>query len=1069
MVVPNLIVCLHPVEASFPFAHNAYRIYFNHNSIIHNVEQRGSALHNLRHSKLSAMVFTILRKTNWFIFFLIASSLAHSEDKQVQWESLTSDEGLSQNSVYAILQDSNGFMWFGTRLGLNRFDGEKFRIFSQDPSDPRSLPGLRVTSLCEDEEGNLWVGTKDAGLARYDKRLEIFTNYSHDETLSESLPSDFVTCLFQDSDSTLWVGTDVGLCRYNKSTDSFEPFRLDPTLEGTSAGIKISTLAELPHGTLWVGMENGSLIKVSLEDLSTEVILDGDRERTPRSVRISSLVPDPSRGVLWVGLFGETILKVNPSTNSMQGLGWEQSRAEGVVAGVMTMCLDAVGDLWIGSAVAVTRHDPDANTFEVFEPDKDDPGALHDNMFYSSYCDPQGTLWIGTESAGISKYVPGLIRFGHVTKENTPNSILANAIFSIVEDERSYVWFGTLGGGLSALNPRTGEYTQYTSDEASEAWSRNYPCKLVAAGDQSIWFSTFYSGLYNLNYETLDITHYINDPQKPKSLGDRTAYALLMATDGTLWVGQETQGLDRFDQQTETFTHFRHDPDDQSSISSNYIYALLEDQDGFIWVGTYDQGLNRFDPRSETFKRYLAGAERPYSLSSNAILSLHEDEHKNLWVGTRAGGLNRIAPDREHITRLDLGPDLDIVNVFGILQDQHEYLWLSTNHGIMKAHPDSGLVHLYTPGDGTQSEFYFGSCLEASDGTMYFGGIEGYTVFHPDSIQHNDHIPPVVLTGLSVNYEKVSIGNRNDGKPLLSRSISYSDQLRFGYRDKVIRFTFAALDFANSRQNRYTYKLVGYDKGWIHSGTDNFAQYMNLPAGQYTFRVRGSNNDGLWNNEGTAIKLKIVPPFWKTIWFRIVLSLLLMGLILLYIQVRTARLRAQQTKLEALVRERTEELKLEMAERQRVELEKTEMKADHLRRELLTQSLYLNKNQQFMEELNTEIEAVYIKKPDEIRSRLKKLQRFIHEKISPRQGWEEFEHWFTEIHTGFYSAIRESFPHLSEQELKICALLRLKMTSKDIARVMNIQPPSVDVFRHRIRKKLDLDSQENLATFLSRF
>ena len=1009
-------------------------------------------------------------KFTWLVYLLTIHIGAHAANRSVRWETLTSEHGLSQNTVYAIQQDSDGFMWFGTRLGLNRFDGEKFRIFSLDPSDSTSLPGLRVTTLFEDREGTLWVGTKDAGLARYNKQLENFTNYSSNDEGSNCLISNFVTAIFEDSEKTLWIGTDVGLCRYDHSTDSFEKFQLDQYPSSpNSAASKISTIAEIPDGTLWVGLENGSLIKMDLADQSTETIIQGDRNNTPRSVRISSLVPDPSRGALWVGLFGETIIKLDPITNSMRGLGREQSRGEGVLAGVMTMCLDGTGNLWIGSAVAVTRYDPDANTFEVFEPDPDDPEALHDNMFYSSYCDPQGTLWIGTESAGVTKYVPGLIRFGHVTKDNTPNSLLANAIFSIVEDRRGYIWFGTLGGGLSSLNPETGEYTQYTSDEATEAWSRNYPCKLVATTDHSIWFSTFYSGLYNLNYETQEINHYISVPQDPLSLGDRTAYALLLTNDGTLWVGQETQGLDRFDQETETFTHFRHDPKNPNSLSSNYVYSLLEDQEGFIWVGTYDQGLNRFDPENENFKRYVAAADKPFSLSSNAILSLYEDEGKNIWVGTRVGGLNRIAPDREHISQLDLGSDLDIVNIFGILQDQHDYLWLSTNHGIMKVHPDSGLVQLYTTGDGTLSEFYFGSSLKASDGTMYFGGIEGYTVFHPDSIQHNDHIPPVVLTGLWVNYEQVAIRYSNDDKPGIGQSIPYSDQLRFGYQDKVIRFTFAALDYSNSSKNRYAYKLVGYDKEWIDAGTDNFAQYMNLPDGHYTFHVKGSNNDGLWNEEGAVVEVLITPPFWRTIWFRAALSLTLLGMIFLYIRLRTARLRAQQVKLEALVRERTEQLKQEMAERQRIELEQTQLKADHLKRELLTQSLYLKNNQQFMDELNTEIQAVYQKKPDEIRSRLKKLQRFIHEKISPKQGWEEFEHWFTEVHTGFYSAIRGGFPDISEQELKICALLRLKMTSKDIARVMNIQPPSVDIYRHRIRKKFNLTPEENLSTFLSQF
>ncbi|NQV41152.1 MAG: hypothetical protein HQ506_02255 [Candidatus Marinimicrobia bacterium] len=1002
------------------------------------------------------------------LYFLILNTLpAYSKDNQIRFDNLTSDAGLSQNSVYAILQDSDGFMWLGTRLGLNRYDGKSFKVFSHDAQVYSSIPSNRVNSLCEDRKGNIWVGTVDEGVAKFDRRQETFIRYSHDSENSKSLSSDYTTSLFMDSQGTIWVTTEAGLSRYDEVINKFTTFDLPSETFPLLRTHHIARIAEIPSGVLWLGFDNGAVARVTLADSSVVVVRKGSINN---SVRVSCMLADPERDLIWVGMFGNTLYSYNIHTFELWALSWAQSRTEGMISGIETIDFDAKHDLWIGSSQAVTRYDPEANSFDVFRADPMKPGALLNDAIHTIYTDPQGNVWVGTEAGGVSKYSPGLIRFEHVGADpDNRNSLLSDGIFSIVEDENNQVWFGTIGGGISVFDPQKYIYQSYTSDDTKVDWSRNFVSKILPINETTLWMGTFRCGLYHMNPGTGEFTLYNNMDDDPSSLGDHTVYALLEDTQGTLWVGTQSQGLDRFNPVSNDFTHFRYIPNDPASIGSNAIYTLLEDHKGYIWIGTADEGLSRFDTVDYTATHIKADDSNNMSLSSNNILCLHEDMRGILWVGTRGGGINRINIERDQVDHIDLETGTQALSVYSILEDEESYLWLSTSLGIMKVHPDSGKVRHYTRSDGVIKEFYHESSLKASDGTMYFGGINGYNRFHPDSIKDNEHIPPIVLTGISVNYSTLDIGETVNDRAILQESITYSDQINFGPNDKVLRFTFTSLDYSDSKKNQYAYKMEGYDEDWINSGTENVAQYMNLPAGEYILRVRGTNNDGVWNLEGASIIVNIAPPFWKTWWFKTLGILSLLGFILAYIQLRTYRLVVQRDKLEALVRERTAQLKIEIEERQRVELEKTELKMDHLKRELLTQSLHLNDKQQIMDNLQGELESFSKLSWDEIKPRIKKLLRFLRDRSSVKQGWEEFEIWFTEIHTGFYSVLRSDHPKLSENELKVCALLRLNLISKDIAKVMNVQPTTIDIYRHRIRKKLEIGSEENLSTFLARY
>ncbi|NQV30492.1 MAG: hypothetical protein HQ508_06360 [Candidatus Marinimicrobia bacterium] len=999
------------------------------------------------------------------ILILKAFSL-YANDLPVHFEHLTAADGLSQNAVYTILEDNQGFMWFGTRLGLNRYDGKEFKVFSYNPMDKKSLPGYKISALCVDQDDILWVGTSSGGLSKYISSLEQFENFQYDPDDPNSLPGNNITALFSDSRGRLWIGTEQGLSLYDKASHTFTNFYHDEEDPNSISQNRILSFAEYPAGSLWVGTENGSLMQISMDDYSIVLYL---RPRPRTSVSLNCILPDTSNNSLWIGRFGDGIRKIDLTAQKLRYFGAGKDNIDYILTGPMSISQTKQGTLWIGTVAGLVSYDTKTEKFQLYVPDENDGTSISDDIILSTYVDSRDNLWIGSDS-GIDMYDPGLVRFRQLRNQTGfANSIPANNIFTISKDGQNNIWIGTTVGGVSVIDTRSGEYTHYAGQSPTPGWSMDYISRLRSDLSNTIYIGTFSCGLFTLDVPTQTFQHYRNDEKIPSSFNGKTTKDILVARDQSVWIATEFKGLDRFDKLVGNFEHFQHDPENPGSINSNSTYSLLEDHAGYIWVGTADKGLNRLDRSSGVFTHFEVEVDAESSISSNCVLSLFEDNNNNLWIGTRNGGLNKLGPDRQNFSTLDLDAPPSDMTIYAILQDDQEYLWLSTNGGLMKAHPDSGLVNRYTKSDGVQESFYFNSSLKVDEGEMYFGGTDGINVFHPDSIRNNPFIPPVVITALAINYEPVTIGENEQGRSILDRSITQKEELNLLYSDKVISFKFAALNFSASYKNHYSYKLEGYDEAWIDAGHNSVAQYMNIPAGRYIFRVRGSNNDDVWNLEGASIVVNIAPPFWKTWWFKLLTIVTLIGFILSYIQLSISRLKSQRSELEALVRERSEQLKQEIEGRQKVELEKSELKLDHLKRELLTQSLHLNDKQQIMDNLQTELETLTTLRLEEIKLRLRKLLRFLKDRSSVKRGWEEFELWFTEIHTGFYTNLRQAHSELSESELKVCALLRLNLISKDIAKVMNVQSSSIDIYRHRIRKKLGIEGEENLSTFLSKY
>ncbi len=513
--------------------------------------------------------------------------------------------------------------------------------------------------------------------------------------------------------------------------------------------------------------------------------------------------------------------------------------------------------------------------------------------------DEQGTLWVGTYGDGVNIYNPlnsQFILYQQIPGE--PQSISHNEIKSVRQDKNGAIWFGSLDG-LDKLDPQTGLFSHYQHDpENPYSLSDNHILALHIDNEGIIWIGTWPGGLNRFDPATEQFTHYVHDPDNPASLSHNEIQDIAEDDFGNLWVATNWGGLNRFNPSTEQFTRYYHDPDDPHSLSGNNVLSIDVTPSNIIWVGT-NNGLNRFDPETEQFVRY------PEHFKEQAVYMVHESRANVLWVATRVG-LTRFDPETGSISTYTTKHGLASEIIMGILEDDQGNLWLSTVKGISRFNPTTETVENFDSHSGVQKrDFLFGSAYQASDGQMFFGGKSGLNAFYPEALQENGNIPPVVLTDFKLENQSVGIGVDSP----LQKVIDYTDEIILPSNDKVFSLEFAALNYVSPDRNQYAYKLEGFDEDWtVIDSSNRVAKYTNLDAGTYTFIVKASNNDGVWNEEGTSIKITVTPPWWETTWFRISMLVLVVGFLVGAYRWRVSSVEARSRELEVQVEQRTEEL-----------------------------------------------------------------------------------------------------------------------------------------------------------------
>jgi len=857
--------------------------------------------------KMSAMFKRLL-----LTIILFQCSSIYAYQPQIEFKHLKVQDGLSQSWVKSMCQDRYGFMWFGTNEGLNKYDGYTFTVYKNTPEDKNSISNNAIESIYEDKSGNLWIGTEN-GLNLYDRKNDRFIYNTH---FSRKRIADFLEL----EDGRIFMASlNSGLYLYNPKNDSIISFFTDVNDLSTLSHQELTNIVIDNNGNIWIGSSDGLDL---LDTLNYKFIHFRNKTNDKTTIdhnNVQSLYLD-SKNRLWVGTeVGLSLLKFNkdePEKSTFINYKHNRNNEASINNGtVLALKEDKKGCLWIGiengglDILDLNNFKEDKCVFHHYVNNPDDNTSLSYNSIYSLYEDRNGSMWVGSHGDGVNMYNKLTKKFKHYKQEqNNPNSLSDNFVNALL-DENDYLWIGT-DYGLNLFDKKNKTFKRFfhnPNDNKSIGSNSVWAIKRDSRGN--LWIGTWAGGLNFFNRKTNTFTHFRNDPNDSTSIGSNNVFAILEDRDGDLWIGTMGGGLNLFDYKNKTFKRYINIDDDIKTITDDWVRTLFETSYGEIWLSS-SMTAELFDKKSERFIHFSHDRDNLKSISYDGANMFFEDSKKNLWIGT-VGGLNVFNREDSTFSHYNQEHGLPNNQINGILEDDHGNLWISTNKGISKFvnginRPKNPIFKNYDVGDGLQGdEFRQRSFCKDKDGRMYFGGKNGFNVFYPDSLTENSYIPPVTITKFLLFNKSVKIGTKNSP---LKKHINLTKEVVLSYKHTTISFEYSALNFIVPEKNQYTIMLEGFDKEWNYVENKREVTYTNLNPGTYILRIRGSNNDGIWNEEEASLKIIITPPFWKTTWFRLIMILFIILAVYAMHFVRVKNIVAYGHKLEIKVAERTQDL-----------------------------------------------------------------------------------------------------------------------------------------------------------------
>lgn len=843
-----------------------------------------------------------------YILFIIRSHL-FAQDLPFQFNQLTIDDGLSQGIVYSILRDSTGFMWFGTEDGLNRYDGYTFTVFRPITNDSTSISNNVIRDLKLDDQGNLWIGTYGGGLNLYHPETETFESFSPSSGIESSLAGSYIRNIVIHK-GIIWIGTEYnGLYSFNIETKNFIKHLNNSDHPCNIAARSIRDLYIDRDENLWIGSYDSGLFKYNFRNKISSKVEVSINNVEAKSVRKIIHAKD---GSLWMGTWGNGLYKLDKNRKVLKRYVHNPNDPNSLCDDrIISMLEDNEGLLWFGTdGGGLCYLDRKSDIFHSFQHNPRNDKSFTSNFVTSIYSDNQGSIWFGTWGKGINILDKTRKKFMHFS--NDPYSeitISDNSVWSICEDSEGYVWVATLEGGLNKIDMKNKTVEVYKSMVKKTESSSDIIRAVIEDTYGTIWIGKPGGGLQRFNKKTKTFKAYFHDPDDSTSLIDDDILHLSLNHKGNILIGTN-KGVNIYHHDTDSFSPLIRNRNSLYSLSHSHIRIIYEayDEPGVLWIGT-GNGLNRYDSETGIFKHYFNSPEDTTSIPTNKLWSIYKDSKHRLWLGTDGAGLCKFNAEDETFKQYSLDYGFPNGVIYGILEDNDGNLWLSTNKGMCKFNPETEKVETFDERDGIQSnEFNAGAYFKGASGRMYFGGINGITAFYPDSITMDTRIPPVIFTDFKIFNRSVKPGRLPSGRTIIKKSITYADHISLSYKDIIISFEFAALNYRLPERNFYKYRMDGFDQQWTMAGNRRFATYTNLPPGDYTFRLHGSNQDGNWNTIGAHVTITVEPPFWQTAWFRTLLAIGVLGVIFLAYRWRVRKIEYQKNKLEEEVKARGEEL-----------------------------------------------------------------------------------------------------------------------------------------------------------------
>ncbi len=855
-----------------------------------------------------------------FSIFILSSTFSQTDE--YIFKQLTDADGLSQSTIFAMLQDSDGYLWLGTIDGLNRYDGYEFRVYSNDPSDSSSISDNFISALCEDSNGLIWVGTVNGYLNCFDRKTEVFKRYFVNDFFSKiNIPeTDFydyplafsrnqintVTAITEDNDGYLWIGTwGNGLIKFDRNKETGVHFYSGLNNHLSLSSNRVVDILSDKNNEIWIATFGGGLNKLTGENFK-----ENDQRKIPSANFLQyrssesnkfSITDDKTitlfedkDGNIWIGTFYgglnklDTINKTLPPDKARFKHYLENNNLSSSISDntVMAIQQDFEGYLWIGTfGGSIDRFDIKTETFINFSEISFGQNSFTDVEILSLFVDRSGILWAGSHlGEGVTKIQKYYSKFEMINSRSTGKIKLNDdVVWSLFKDSRGNLWVGTYRGGVNVINFYSKQNKIYRKlPDQMNGISDNHIRSFAEDRFGNIWIGTYSAGLNRIDRSGQKVDVFKNDPDNSNSLSANQVLDIYVESENIIWVATFGGGLNKltFSENTSgvpDFKTYRHNSSGNNSLSDDRVYTILRDSKENFWIGTYGGGLNKFDEKTGKFEVFFPDPNNPQSKLNEKILSIYESLSGLLWIGTSGGGLNQYNPLTKSFKNYSLPQGLTSSVIYGILEDSKSNLWLSTDDGIFLFNTTSEKFIQFGIEDGVQSlEFSGGAYFKDSNGIMYFGGINGFNYFNPDSITINEYVPPVVVSNIKV------MGTRIKGEP---------DDLILSYDENFISIEFSALDFSVPKRNKYAYILDGFQKLWISTeGSNRTATYTNLPSGEYVFMAKGTNSDGIWNEKAATIRIIINPPFWQTWWF---VALVVIIIIFFIYYLGTIRIKSQ--------------------------------------------------------------------------------------------------------------------------------------------------------------------------------
>jgi signal transduction histidine kinase/ligand-binding sensor domain-containing protein len=849
----------------------------------------------------------------------------NAQSQNSRFEHLTTNDGLSGNRIWFILRDSKDYLWIGTDIGLDKYDCNQVLKYRYDDTREGSISSNNIRCIYEDRKKNLWFGTTD-GLNLYDPSKDNFSVFRNNPNDTNSLNSNSVSSILEDNNGNLWVVTG-GNC-LNKlipGTRNFIRYQFEDNWEGFNVR-PVRMIANDSKGFIWIVSFNRGIQR--FDPVSGKFTKYDDLSIDVGSNCLKSLCIDNSDKI-WIATDGNGFFSYDPATNKFEqfgsegdGKGTNQNRILDVIPEDDEHLLLAVDQ------GGINRFDKVSKTFEYIKNDESNSEGLNNNGTWCLFKDREGILWVGTSGGGVNYYNPKKDNFNlFVHSASNPNSLSNNITLFFYEDSEGLIWIGTDGGGLNVYNPETGNFKVYRhipSDPYSI--SGNIVSCLTEDKNHNIWIGTWDSVLDRFDRKTGKFFHYAPDKNNPLSISGKTIWTMLKDHNENIWLGVFQVGIDLLDVDRGVIKRFKTDTDNPNALSCSISRIEYEDSEKNMWISTAD-GLNLYDSLTNSFK--------VYNFPENDIEAFIRDNEGNFWVGSHSSGIYYCNYDGTIIKTYTTEDGLPSNSIRAIIEVDNGMLWISTTNGISRFNRRTQEFRNYSKGDGLQGdEFIRQSFMKTRKGEIYFGGYNGFNTFFPEKLEDNDFIPPVYITDFQIFNKPVDFGVQEGQFPT---HISEAKEIHLTWQQSVFSFSFNAINYTSPGKNQYAYIMEGFEPEWNYTNSSRrYVTYTNLNPGKYTFRVKASNNDGKWNDEGVTLRIIILPPWWGTLWFKLIMIFMVIFIVGFIFMSRVRHLKNQKLLLEKLVTVKTAELqgKNNLLTKQTEELNKSNLLLDDRRKDI---------------------------------------------------------------------------------------------------------------------------------------